>query len=572
MFVGAPFKIQLLLCLQARLAEAAENTFLPGNLTGWFHQSSVISGDWLFVDGGEVMTLGNGPVWNQQTIAFDLSTSWSTKSVSPVVSNKTDPNPLARRPDIWYDPLAEMVYSMGGWGYEFAGDWYRNSTPVSLWGFKPQKSGVVEWREQPWSPKQNAANLSSNVVWGLTATSPKAHYSLGGGILIDPEHGSDNAQSLQEIVSYSFSEQTWTNQSIPNKYYLFGEGQFIEHYGSEGVILFFGGQWAASTSEKKSSLQSLDTILIYDIQSKKFYEQEASNPPATRAQFCSVGAGTADNSSYEIFIYGGQFGGGGDIPQFNEKEDLKSVYILTIPAFTWIKANTEAVSRAFHTCKKAGKRQMISIGGRRLENGDKSPEPWSNGLGIFDMTTLKWSENYDSKAQDYTPHSMVTTVYSDASIHPTNWSNPALLDIFKVRLLNDSSMNNSSDTATTTSTPNNTPPTAAPDKGPSNNNSIKIIVPSIIAGIAILAILISLFFYLRKRTRQPSQEDYTTAKTSELKGETWKRQEVHGNSSPAEMDAYGQYHHYHEMDSVQALRPSELPGSADSRTGLRPNT
>ncbi|CAG8982192.1 hypothetical protein HYALB_00003628 [Hymenoscyphus albidus] len=178
---------------------------------------------------------------------------------------------------------------------------------------------------------------------------------LGGGFLIDPEHGSDNAQSLQEIVSYSFSEQTWANQSIPNKYYLFGEGQFIEHYGHECVVLIFGGQWSASTSEKKSSLQSLDTILIYDIQSKKFYEQEASNPPATRAQFCSVGAGTADNSSYEIFIYGGQFGGGGDIPQFNDKEDLKSVHILTIPAFTWIKANTEAVSRAFHTCKKAGK-------------------------------------------------------------------------------------------------------------------------------------------------------------------------------------------------------------------------
>ncbi|CAG8982193.1 hypothetical protein HYALB_00003629 [Hymenoscyphus albidus] len=194
---------------------------------------------------------------------------------------------------------------------------------------------------------------------------------------------------------------------------------------------------------------------------------------------------------------------------------------------------------------------MISIGGRRLENGDKSPEPWSNGLGIFDMTTLKWSENYDSKAQDYTPHSVVTTVYSDASIHPTNWSSPALLDIFK-RYRYDYFH------------PEQYPTNSNSGQGPSNNNSI-------IAGIAILAFLIGLFFYLRKRTRQPSQEDYTTAETSELKEETWEGQEVHGNSRPAEMDAYGRYH-YHEMDSVQALRPSELPGSADSRTGLRPNT
>lgn len=233
-------------------------------------------------------------------MAFDLSTSWSTNSVSPVLSNKTESVTLARKPDMWYDPIADTVYSMGGYAYTFGGQWWRDDTPVSLWGFKPQSNGAVEWQEKPWSPKQGATNLSSNIVGGLTVSSSNTHYNLGGSILLEPKLASDKAQSLQEIVSYNFTTQTWTNQSVPERYALYGEGQYIENYGPEGIILFLGGQWSAETTETKENLKALDTILIYDIQSKKFYEQKASNAPSPCTQFCSVGASTADNSSYEM--------------------------------------------------------------------------------------------------------------------------------------------------------------------------------------------------------------------------------------------------------------------------------
>lgn len=233
-------------------------------------------------------------------MAFDLSTSWTTDSVTPVLTNKTESVPLARRPDLWYDPIAGMVFSMGGWAYAFGGQWWQDNTPVSLWGFKPQSNGVVEWQEQPWSPKEGAANLSSNIVGGLATSSSKAHYNLGGSIVLQPKVGTDNAQSLQEMVSYNFTDQTWSNQSVPGRYALYGEGQYIEHYGLEGIILFLGGQWSADAAQTMANLKALNTILIYDIQSKKFYEQAASNAPSPRAQFCSVGASSAGNSSYEM--------------------------------------------------------------------------------------------------------------------------------------------------------------------------------------------------------------------------------------------------------------------------------
>jgi hypothetical protein len=81
------------------------------------------------------------------------------------------------------------------------------------------------------------------------------------------------------------------------------------------------------------------------------------------------------------------------------------VYLLSLPAFRWFKANaTTEVRRASHTCNLIGKRQMISIGGRlpssRSHIGLES-DPWSSGIGIFDMTLLRWQDHYDAGAEIY---------------------------------------------------------------------------------------------------------------------------------------------------------------------------
>lgn len=218
------------------------------------------------------------------------------------------------------------------------------------------------------------------------------------------------------------------------------------------------------------------------------------------------------------FIYGGQEGKGGENPSATIKEDLSSVYILTIPSFTWVKApNERAAWRAWHTCKTIGNRHMISIGGRQQEKLD-DPEPWPNGLGIFDMTTLNWTGSYDTNAQAYTRHSSIESVYTNTLGYPISWSDPALPEIFKVK------SNNASSTDATTSSPASTSNDTV-----ATNSNVKIIVPVVLCGAALLVFLIFLILYfIRRSKRQKDMRD--EPKINELSEETWKGEEVHADS------------------------------------------
>lgn len=54
---------------------------------------------------------------------------------------------------------------------------------------------------------------------------------------------------------------------------------------------------------------------------------------------------------------------------------------------------------------------MIIIGGvdpdadpvGAADGGDEPRDPWAEGIGIFDMTTLKFKDSYESKAKPYEP-------------------------------------------------------------------------------------------------------------------------------------------------------------------------
>ncbi|KAF8859398.1 hypothetical protein BDZ45DRAFT_742435 [Acephala macrosclerotiorum] len=85
--------------------------------------------------------------------------------------------------------------------------------------------------------------------------------------------------------------------------------------------------------------------------------------------------------NYVVFVFGGTAGSN---PSNATATVLSSVYILTLPAFHWIEApNSAAAStwRADHTCSL-------------IEN--PSSDPWKNGMQIFEMTDMFWTENIDS--------------------------------------------------------------------------------------------------------------------------------------------------------------------------------
>jgi hypothetical protein len=231
-------------------------------------------------------------VVDQQTIAIDLSKSWTTSNVSPVLTNKSSSVPLARRADMWYDQAADLVYSMGGWHYNISGPWFLEADPVELWGFKPSPGGSVDWQLQPWSSDPSKNRVAANVFGSLTANSPEGHYSLGGSTFSNPKAQFIGEEPVRELDTYGYQNETWSSTEMPDNTFLYGEGEYIDTYGAEGVIIFFGGLG--------NTINDLTTILIYDIYTQVFYRQNTTYAPPNRSFFCSVGAKSASNGSYEM--------------------------------------------------------------------------------------------------------------------------------------------------------------------------------------------------------------------------------------------------------------------------------
>lgn len=113
------------------------------------------------------------------------------------------------------------------------------------------------------------------------------------------------------------------------------------------------------------------------------------------------------------------------------------VYILTLPAFEWIKVNyPPANPRHGHTCHTIGQRQMLVIGGvdslastvsQAAPTLDKATfvkaDQFTQGLAIFDMSALTWSSGYDANASVYQQSAPVQAYYSSryvlsSSFHP----------------------------------------------------------------------------------------------------------------------------------------------------------
>ena len=92
--------------------------------------------------------------------------------------------------------------------------------------------------------------------------------------------------------------------------------------------------------------------------------------------------------------------------------------ILTLPAFRWFQTNNTGLPpRVRHQCLPTGTNQMISIGGedpaqdRNTDTNNVTADPWAQGIGVYDMTSLEWKDSYQSKADMYRPPDVIENYY-----------------------------------------------------------------------------------------------------------------------------------------------------------------
>lgn len=134
---------------------------------------------------------------------------------------------------------------------------------------------------------------------------------------------------------------------------------------------------------------------------------------------------------------------------------------------------------------------MISIGGFGLRS-DHLPaakgnytDPWTFGIGIFDMTDLSWSDHYDSKAMPYEQPNVVKQYYQSRPRNPI-WNDPALAELFSTNTTSNSPM----------VTPTNTP--AANHHG----TNLGAIIGGAVGGLAGLCASLAFALFLLRRQRR----------------------------------------------------------------------
>lgn len=112
------------------------------------------------------------------------------------------------------------------------------------------------------------------------------------------------------------------------------------------------------------------------------------------------------------------FGGSND----DSKADYGDVFALSLPGFHWTKVGDNADGkRCDHACV-AVKSTLLSFGGIQSMtdlsvDGENivftNPDPFTRGIGIFDLNELEWRDSYNADAENYTTHSRIRSWYDN---------------------------------------------------------------------------------------------------------------------------------------------------------------
>jgi hypothetical protein len=204
---------------------------------------------------------------------------------------------------LWYDPKNDTVLSVAGLQYiKNGGSFYLG--PPQEWEFQPKDDGSVSWSLHTGDSDGPAAHVQT--CSGQYVTTPDAHFIHGGFYNRYDDNGKVIGQALDQMFTSNFTSDKYENTTLSNTLNTLrtdGEGQYVPVFGTNGVILYFGGQTPTDPSMRTLVPAGLDVITVYDIGSKKFYQQAATNAPASRMNFCSASVGTpGKKGTYEMLV------------------------------------------------------------------------------------------------------------------------------------------------------------------------------------------------------------------------------------------------------------------------------
>ncbi|KAK1750750.1 autophagy-related protein 3 [Echria macrotheca] len=351
------------------------------------HQTAVIDRK-LYIDGGFVNynPLSQYPTnyTNTGLLYHDLDVLGSA-GMPQLYANLTKNSsiPSVNGGALWADDVNKRFYLFGGeyngqppppyitlWSYDVLNnDWYSFGTPT--------QAGI------------NGVSYGA----GVGVSERGEGYYYGGWMsnnTVSDWNGSPVATSA--MVKYDMDSNSWSNNTGPDGVRRAEGSMVFIPIGDGGMLVYFGGiqdRYGNGTVEG----QPMEQIFLYDVLSSKWYTQNATGDvPEMRARFCAGATWAADQSSYNIYLYGGA-GMPPDTAGFDD------VYILTIPSFQWIKLYPDGDKTGQYphhslSCNVISGAQMLIIGGtfplgsqcdvpdqfgsHNLDLGEQNPDhaPW----------------------------------------------------------------------------------------------------------------------------------------------------------------------------------------------------
>lgn len=370
------------------------------------------------------------------------------------------------------------------------------------------------------------------------------------------------------VVSFNFTSGAWRNASSEGwtQYGTGMRGQAapVSFGGGGGLLVLLGGESGSRTALSNArGYLDFSSVAVYDPSADDgggaWYSQVTTGEaPGPRDEFC-MAAAEGENST-ELFVFGGW--------TVSTGVTHNDSYVLSLPAFRWFKGPVNAAPRVGLTCHSVGSgRQVLVIGGQDNNNNSfrwENPDPWKQGLGIFDMTAMEWSDGYDADAAAYESPRVVKEWYGDEENAEPEWSSDTVKALF-------------SRTTTTTTTSSASPSgdgtvslaSSSASATPSSKPNAGAIAGGVVGGVVALALVGFVLFCCRRR-RQRASYPAAIGVVQELDNGQSKA-ELHGHSAAAELPT--KMHQWTELPGSgpesKNREIAELPGITVRTSQLR---
>ncbi|KAK4226733.1 hypothetical protein QBC38DRAFT_365818 [Podospora fimiseda] len=384
----------------------------------WAHQSAHLNGT-LYIYGGQATNSQDqkSDAWNNNFLALDLTKSWDISS--PALHGLPQPNgpPAVSLGYLWND--YNNLYLYGG---QFSDTPFVEPAPVSVWRFNIPRQTWTEFK----NPKTSGGNASTDggipvqrAAEGAGVSVPELGLSWYFGGHYDehttpgwsnqtprlylksllefthPGYANDGVYSLRNVgaeKSGVFRNITEGGLQVHDAFSERADAVlvFVPGWGDRGVLIGLAG--GSVQNDEENFIDDLEILDVYDIAHSQWYHQKTTGErPTVRVNLCAVTASAPDASSFQIYVYGGQ-----NLTPYRSQTQYSDMYILSIPAFHWIKVSPNPSPqtpspRAGHTCNLRDG-QILIIGGYTGENTPCDPP----GIYVFNATSLTWSNKFTS--------------------------------------------------------------------------------------------------------------------------------------------------------------------------------